>query len=281
LPLHFEAPDADLSAMTTPKEWPTRWAAVLALTMGAALTFDNVLFGPLGALALPVAIYAAGSATGWARKDAVAIAAASVFVAFFGMLTAGHFPSSFLVVFDLVTIAVLRPHGRRNLGYRFALSLVWFLVAIRVGAWWTVLFVPSVVAAADELASLTAPSAPELSPGGAPGHLEPAFAGSGQIAGAAPAEGDAPAGRTASPALALASLACFLLVAFGFFATTGSIAPLLVTLASAVSGAVLAIRSFRTDPIRAVAALMLAAIPLAFCGFLLLILFSGGMQIVG
>jgi hypothetical protein len=265
--------------MTTQMAWPARSAAALALTIGAVLTIDNA-FGPLAVLALPLAVYAAGSATGWARKDAAAIAAASGFVGFFGMLSAGHLPSSLLIVFGLLTVAALRPHGRRNLAYRFALLLVWFLVAIRVGDWWTVLFVPFIVVAADELARLTASSAPELSPGsGAPARLEPAFAGSGQITGATPADDDAPARRTASAALALASLACFLVLAFGFFATTGSIVPLLVTFASAAGGVVLAIRALRTDPLRATAALLLAAIPLTFVGFLFLVALSGGFEI--
>jgi hypothetical protein len=259
---------------------PGRWAGALALSMGAALTFDSVPFGPLRVLAFPLAVYAAANATGWARKDAAAIAAASSLVGFFGMFSVGHVSSSFLVTFDLVTVAALRPRGRRDLAYRIALLLVWFLVALQMNAWWTMLLIPPIVAAADELARLTASSVAEISPAaGVAGHLEPAIAGTGQSAWPTSAEADGPAQRRASAALALASLACLLLVGFGFFATTGTIVPLLVTFASAAGGAVFAIRSLRTDPIRATAALLLAAIPLAFVGFLFLIALSGGSPI--
>ena len=267
--------------MTVQSSSRTRWAAALALTVAAALAFDTMALGSLGVLALPLAVYAAGSATGWARNDAVAIAAASGLVAFFGMLTFGRFTSFSLVAFDIVTLVALRPQRRRNLGYRIGILLVWFLVAIDVRAWWTVLLVPLLVVAADELTKLTAPGMPELSPGAGPtGRLEPAFAGPGQIGRAPSAEGDASARWGASAALALASVACLLLVGFEFFATTGSTAPVVLTVAFAIGGVVLAVRALRTEPMRATAALVLAAIPLAFIGFLVLIVLSGGFQIM-
>jgi hypothetical protein len=265
--------------MTMQSSLPGRWVGALALTMGAALTYAEIALGPLRVLALPLAVYGAASVTGWSRNDAAAIAAGSGLVGFFSMLTVRHGPVA-LVAFAVVVVAALRPQGRRTLGYRLLVLAVWLLASIDVGAWWTLLLVPSIVAAADDLARLTASSVPELSRGGAASaRHEPAVAAAGQIAPATSAEHDARARSGASAALALASLACVLLVAFGFFATTGSIAPLLVTFAAAAGGAVLAIRSFRTDPVRATAALVLAAIPLAFIGFVVLIVLGGGLAI--
>ncbi|MGZ4401748.1 MAG: hypothetical protein ACXVRI_02710 [Gaiellaceae bacterium] len=89
--------------------------------------------------------------------------------------------------------------------------------------------------------------------------------------------------RQGRPALALVSLWYLLFLTIPWIESArsrGWIVVILLGLAGAVAGDVLAVRAARADPVRATAALVLSVLPILVWGWVLLVVASGGLQIV-
>jgi hypothetical protein len=237
-----------------------RWLAALALMLPAVLVFNGFVFGTVGALVVPVAVFGAATGTGYARRDAFALGAGSAVLAAIGGIYASNFAAAPLVVYAIVTVAAVRPASLRTAGYRFATVVAAVLAAQHWHAWWAALFIPALAAASDEVVDRF---------------------GGGLRVESPPAEETRQGRPAAGPALMLASLSCFLLLGIPLLSSDNSLFVLVVVgFASAVGGAGLALWTAHADTARAAAALVLSTLPVIVWGWLLLIFLSGGLEIV-
>jgi hypothetical protein len=236
-----------------------RWLAALALTVPAVLAFNSFYFVYLGSLVIPLAAYAAAGRTGYARRDAVAVAAGSGVFIPLGMWVGSGLSPGAVTVYAVVVAVAIRPPDIGTACFRVVTLASAVLLAHSLDAWWVALFIPLLVAVTDEAVDRL---------------------GSERALEDAEAVEDRRSSRPADRALAAASLSCLLLVSvplLGGFQL--GVLPGALGLLSAATGAVFAVSAFREDPGRASAALALSAVPLVVLGFLALIYLSGGIDI--
>lgn len=230
------------------------WLAALALTLPAVLAFNAYEFWVIGSLVVPVAAYGAATGTGYARKDALAIAAGS------GVLVAvGGIMSAPIVAYAFVAALAIRPSSPRAVVFRLVTLLPAVLLAERSNAWWAALLIPALVAATDQVVD--------------------SF-GAGGCAEGTLVEESRQARPAARRALTAASLSCLLLVTLPWLSKLlPGVALVFLGFASAAAGVVLALRAAHADPFRAVAALLLSTLPIIVLGFYILIVLGGGIQL--
>jgi hypothetical protein len=232
---------------------PGHWLAALALTMPAFLSSNSATFWMFGSLVVPFVAFGAATGSGYRRLEAVAVAVGS------GMLVATlglhHAP---VFVYALVCAIAMRPPDVRTACWRAATLFTLVVLTVSTHHWWPTLLVPLLVAATDEAVGRPRTQSPGVE-----------------------VEERPPAYPEARYALVLAFFSCLLLLAAPWWHSRhhSAMPPAILAFATAVTGAVLAIRTVRADPARAGAALALSSVPIVLLGLYFLVATGGGLQI--
>jgi hypothetical protein len=224
------------------------------------LAFNASVFWMFGSLVIPFAAYGAATGTGYARRDALAIAAGSgIAVAICGVMSVP------VVAYVLVAGVAMRPLNGRTIGFRAVVLTAVVLVTHGSHAWWVVFVIPALVAATDEAVERF--------------RAEPAVDKEPAIEEPLSGEHDDPR-RSGHRALMLSSLSCLMFLALPWLSQLHSgVVPGALAWASGAAGAALAFGALREDPARAAAALALSAVPVVVLGWIGLIILGGGLEI--
>jgi hypothetical protein len=250
---------------------PRRWLAALVLLIPALLGSQNSNFELFGTPLMLGAAFAAAVLTGYTRRDAFGVAVGcGVLVLAGGALEMSH-PAAAVIAYACATAVAIRPSGRLAIGARVAGLFALFLLAGhlrtlgevhewgRVHGWWVLLFVPPVVAGADVVADRLDP-APERT---ASSRSEPMTE-------------SRPPARTGLMLVSAAGLVVFLLpwILNGDSYRWLRLGLIVLALAAAVVGAVRAMQSARTNPVRSVATIVLSIVPIVILGFILFVILA-------